>query len=155
MATLNDYKQGSYRSVPFFYRGTSEPGGFDNAIHRYPGSDNIQVEQMRKIEKIFNMDIGIRLEDKGRFDNAISTPGTGILIHPIEGRFLVKLTTFTKDDTVTQLGLLDYRVNFVVEIGLNIPTAQGITLSLINRLRSEALTKVAQNAKDRFVRLGL
>jgi prophage DNA circulation protein len=155
MASINDLKAGSYRGIQFFYQGTSETRGFKNAVHEYPGSDNFVIEQLGKRTQQFNMDIRIRFEDKESFDIALNTPGTGILVHPNYGNFLVKVIEYTKTDSVNEIGLFNYSVQFVVEVGLVIPSAQGITTAVISRLRSEAVTKASEFAQSKLKGLGL
>lgn len=155
MAVIDQLKTASYRGIPFFYQSSTESGGFKVAEHLYPGSDNFKIEQLGQVPTRFNIECRIKFEDRDRFDNALNTQGSGILSHPMFGNFIVKVTEYTKSDTKNDLGLYDYSVQFVKEIGLIIPSIEGIALSVINSLRSTLVEKTSIYIKNALGVLGL
>jgi len=148
MAVIDELKTASYRGVSFFYKSSSETSGFKNAQHFYPGSDNFKVEQLGKMPKRFDIESRVLFQDRDRFDNALNTPGVGILSHPMFGNFSVKVTEYTKTDTVDDLGLYNYSIQFVVELGLIIPTIESIATSVVNTIRANVFTAATNFMKN-------
>lgn len=142
-------KRATYRGIPFFYRETSEEWGFKTAKHEYPGSDNVIIEQLGKKARIFNITARVEFESREAFDNALNTSGSGILSHPMYGLFIVKVGEYTKSDTVTDLGFYTYSIQFFVEIGLIIPTIEGIAVSVVSNARSLVLNNVVPFVNQR------
>lgn len=155
MTVINDVKTCSYRGVTFFYKGTSENNGFKTAQHLYPGSDNFVAEQLGKAPRTFSIDAQIEFDNRDRFDNALNTSGSGILNHPMYGSFIVKVLTYSKNDSTDRLGLYDYSIQFIVEQGLILPTIEGISLSAINNLRSKLVTSSGSYIKKSLDSIGL
>ncbi len=143
MAVNNQLNTASYRGIEFFYKSSSETGGFKTAEHLYPGSDNFVVEQLGKVPRRFDITARVRFENRDAFDIALNTSGPGLLSHPMFGNFIVKVTQYTKSDTIDDLGLYDYTIQFIVEIGLIVPTVQSITNSVISRGRAAVFTNIS------------
>lgn len=155
MPTIDELKRGTYRGISFFYRSASETGGFKTAEHLYPGSDNFVVEQLGKVPRRFQIEAQVEFSNRDRFDNALNTAGSGILSHPMYGNFIVKVIEYTKTDSINNLGLYDYSVQYVVEQGLIIPTIESVSLSAINNLRAQGVEKVKNFIKTKLDYLGV
>ena len=148
MAVIDELKSASYRGIPFFYKGSSETSGFKFAEHLYPGSDNFNIEQLGLRPRRFNIDCRVPFDVRDAIDNALNTAGVGILSHPMFGNFSVKVTEYTKTDSVDDLGLYTYSVQFSVEVGLIVPTIEDITSSVVNTLRSTLVTATTNFTKN-------
>ena len=61
----------------------------------------------------------------------------------------------TKRDSTNDLGLYDYTVQFVVDLGLLIPTIESLSNSLINNLRSNLVTKGTVLGQVKLKELGI
>jgi len=154
MVVIDEIQRGSYRSIPFFYQNTRESGGFKTAQHLYPGSNNFILEQLGNVPREFNVECRVQFENRDSFDNALNTAGVGILTHPMYGNFLVKVKEYEKNDSISELGFYSYSVIWVVEIGLVIPTVQGIGLSIINNTRAQVLSRASVFLKNVLTGVG-
>ena len=150
MAIQDQVKKASYRGVEVFYTGSTEEGGYKFAKHLYPDSNNFNIQQLGLLPKAPVMTFDVPFDRKEAWENALNTPGKGLLSHPMLGNLLVKVTTFNITDTIEKLGLYSYTVNFFVEFNLSIPTVSGIGLSVINRLRSNVVTNAGSLLKNTF-----
>ena len=101
------------------------------------------------------MDCQVVKSTRDAFDIALNTSGIGILTHPMYGNFSVKVTEYTKNDNINKLGLYEYNVNFVVELGLIIPTLANISTSVISDLRSQVTGAVTNFVKTGLSRIGI
>jgi len=147
--TVNDeLNKASYRGIEFFYKSSTEAGGFKTAEHLYPGSDNFIVEQLGKVPRRFDIEARVKFDNRDAFDIALNTPGDGLLSHPMFGFFTVKVTQYTKSDAINDLGLYDYSIQFIVQIGLIVPTLAGITTAVISQLRAEVFTNITNFVND-------
>lgn len=155
MTTIEEIKVASYRGIPFFYDGSTETGGFKVAEHLYPGSNNFIVEQLGRNPQKFDIQCKVKTENKQNFDVALNTPGNGTLNHPMLGTFLVKVTSYNKSDAIDALGYYNYQVQFVVEIGLIVPTVEQLSIAVISQLRANLLDKASAGLKTSLKRLGL
>ena len=141
MTILNELKTASYRGIEFFYQSSTESGGFKFAEHIYPDSDNIIIEQLGKVPRRFSFECRVLFENRDAFDNALNTEGTGTLSHPMYGNFPVKVTSVSKRDSIDDLGLYDYSIEFVIEEGSINPVDAGVTTTVINSAKD--VVKVA------------
>lgn len=150
MAVIDKLVRASYRGIEFFYKSSSETGGFKVAEHLYPGSDNFKVEQLGKVPRRFDIEARVKFENRDSFDNALDTSGSGLLSHPMYGNIIVKVTQYTKTDTIDDLGLYNYSIQFVFEFGLILPTLEGIGLSMINQAKAAVLDNVVSYVNTNF-----
>jgi prophage DNA circulation protein len=102
------------------------------------------------------MNCQVTLENHKSFDIALGTLGAGILVHPIEGTFSVKVKgEYTKTNSVNNIGLYNYTVTFLVELGLIIPTLAELSTSVISDLRSQVVTNVTNYIKGSLTGIGI
>lgn len=150
MGILDQLKSASYRGIPFFYKSSSETGGFKTAEHLYPASDNFKIEQLGKVPKRYDIEARVKFDNRDSFDNALDTQGSGLLSHPMYGNIIVKITQYRKSDSIDDLRLYNYTIQFIKEIGLIIPTLEGIGLSIINNAKSLVLTNAVSFVNNNF-----
>lgn len=155
MGAIDEMQRGSYRGIECFFEATNEDDGFDGPKFEYPGSNNFKFEQLGLKGRIFNPKLIVRLENRDAFDNALKTPGPGLLVVPeYKGTFIVKVGAIRKQHEITKLGVYEYSVEFFVEKGLTIPTAAGITAAIVSRTRAKVLASGSALLKSGLSNLG-
>jgi len=147
-------KKASYRGINFFYQSSNETGGFKFAEHQYPGSDNFNIEQLGRRPRRFSIEAKVDFDSRDSFRIALNTPESGIFAHPMYGNFLVKVTDFSLSDSKDVLGFYTFTVEFVVELGLQIPSLSTIGTAVISRLRSALVTSAGALLKKSLKRIG-
>lgn len=149
-----DTKTASWRGVQFYYRSSSETGGFKTAEHLYPGSDNFKIEQLGKTPRRFSIECQVSKDNRDIFDVALNQQGNGILVHPMYGVFSCKVETYSKSDSITELGLYTYTVDWVQELGFITPSPGTLTASVVSKLRATGVTKATAMIKSKLKGLG-
>ena len=151
---LSSLKSGSFRGVEAYYQESSETGGFKFAAHEYPGSDNFNIEQLGRRRREIPSRWLVRPDQKDAFFAALNTPGSGILVIPTKGSLVSKVTEFTMFDSINSIGLFEFNVTFVREIGLEIPSLSTISTSAISALGSALTTSSVAGIKSALGRIG-
>jgi prophage DNA circulation protein len=147
-------KTASWRGIQFFYRSSTETGGFKTAEHLYPGSNNFKIEQLGKTPRRFNIECQVTKDTRDAFDVALGTAGSGVLVHPMYGVFICKMTQYTKDDNINELGLYTYQIEWVQEFGLIAPSPSTLSASVISKLRASGVENATTMIKEKLKGLG-
>lgn len=141
MATIDELQRAAYNGIQFFYRSSSEARGFKYAEHTYPGSDNFTIEQLGKVPRRFSIQAQVLFEDRDVFNAALDSGGTGLLTHPNYGNLAGKITTYNPTDNINDLGLYEYQLEFVVEVGFIIPSVEVVATTVVTKKLSDVLEK--------------
>lgn len=89
MAWRDTLREASFRGVPFYYDGVSSRVGRRAIIHKYPGRDDAEVEDLGKDAGEFDIDAWVigpdYQEQRDQLVAAFTKAGAGELVHPYWG----------------------------------------------------------------------
>lgn len=136
----------SFEGARFWCHEVDTTGGRKTVIHEYPKKDFRFVEDLGKRLKVFQIQGVVKgalyLIDKKRLEDAMNSPGIGILVHPFYGNISVYPLTYTVKEDITQVGVAHFTLNFA-ETERNIsPRVTGDNISLIANIYRDLYDKV-------------
>ena len=106
----------TFRGVTFYVTSESVTRGKKTAIHEYPNSDFRYVEELGKQPPTFSLTALVHGEDflnkRFRLEQALEESGIGLLNHPIYGKLWVAVLDFTVDTSQTNIGVVNFSINF-------------------------------------------
>lgn len=145
MIDLNQYRQASFRGIPFHFEESSRRFGHRIDAKEYPfGSDSLVTDMGLSTVRI-EMSIFVlgddTLQRRRDLENAFDQIGPGILVHPSRGEITVVVESGRDTEKVTELGVADFTVTFVVASASVGPTAQIDTQAAVLSMATE--TEVA------------
>lgn len=108
----------SWRGIPFHTKEVTIEKSRKNAIHQYPYSDKIFVEDLgRGIQRVsfdgFLLGEFVYIE-RDAFAAALDQSGTGLLIHPSIGALNASIETLSLSESYEHGGLIKMRLSFIV-----------------------------------------
>jgi prophage DNA circulation protein len=150
----------SFRGARFFYKISNTAAGRKTAIHEYPQKDFRNVEDLGKKLKSFEITAIIKgtlyFTEKKKLEEAMTTPGIGILVHPFYGNINVHPLDYevTEEDTsegqaVFRLRFAEAQKNFSPQITSN---AASIVANLYNELYVTANSVINLEYTLNFIR---
>lgn len=142
----NSLYPGSFRDAPFWFQDGETSGGRKTVIHEYPQKDFRFVEDLGKNLKTFEIRAIIKgilyFSDRKRLEDAMESPGIGILVHPFRGNISVYPIGYTASEDQNRTGVATYTLNFA-EAQKNIsPRVTGNNTALIANLYRELYAAV-------------
>ncbi len=134
---------GSFKNVEFHIQENEVTGGRKTITHEYPSSKNRYVEDLSGIEKIFNIqawtDDNISFNNRDDLIRVLEEGGVGTLIHPKFGELKVVSVGYSISDSITQLGISKFTLNFEVASNNVLPEKLKANKGLIANLKTKLL----------------
>jgi len=136
---------GQFRDAGFFYQDSNGTGGRKTTTHEYPNKKERYVEDLGGLEKKFSLNVitddNVSYADRDSLINALDESGIGTLIHPSMGDLQVVCVGYTFNESVKELGITKFSIEFEVA-SLNIlPTATTGNKGFLANLKSKILGK--------------
>lgn len=119
MSVSNILFPATFRGISFIYTSGDVTGGRKTVIHEYPNKDTRFVEDMGLNQRTFSIQGLIRgsealyLIEKELLENALDTPGIGILTLPYLGLIKCVCTGWNYNENLSSSGVAVYDMNFV------------------------------------------
>lgn len=118
----------SFKGVPFLVRGTTSDFGRKSVSHEYPQRDDRYVEDLGKKPETYHIRAIISgagyFAETAALNGAVSSPGSGTLIHPFYGVLTVFCKKCTVVEDLTSFGEAQYDLDFEVTTAAPVtPTA--------------------------------
>jgi len=105
MSWVNNYRQASFRNVPFFVENSETTSGRRVVIHEFPKQDNPFPEDMGKQAEKFTLSGYVLGDDyfaqRDALQEALEKKGPGKLVHPYRGTMDVVCLTYRISETVS------------------------------------------------------
>jgi len=125
MAWRDELQPASFRGVPFEVEGATQQGGRRQAVHEYPQSERIEIEDLGAGAGRFSIDAFVLGDDYARRRDALiaalEMPGSGTLVHPYRGQRIVAVETWSCEETKGAGRLATFRLTFLRDDGLQLP----------------------------------
>lgn len=106
----------SFKGVPFKVRGHTASGGKSNVRHEYPKRDPASHEEIRMKTRVFNINgyvLGTEyFEARNALQDALESPGAGILNHPYLGQKVVEAMTYRIKEGDGEGGIAYFTMTF-------------------------------------------
>jgi prophage DNA circulation protein len=136
---------GQFRDAGFFYQESNGSGGRKTTTHEYPNKKERYVEDLGGLEKKFSLNVitddNVSYADRDSLIGALDQSGVGTLIHPSMGDLQVVCVGYTFNESVRELGITKFSIEFEVA-SLNIlPTATTGNKGFLANLKSKILGK--------------
>jgi len=130
MGWREQYREGSFRNVPFFVERTEGAFGRRAVTHQFPARDDPTTEDMGRRARNFSFEVYLLGEDyfdqRDRLIAAAEKGGPGKLVHPYFGTLEVVCTRCSVRESRAELGIVRIELSFV-EAG--VADTPGVTLN--------------------------
>ena len=147
MTLLENYRQGSFRGVPFDTFTINRTRVKKNTEHQFANSNRRYIEERGVQEPDFSITMSIfgnsddYINKRDQLRKALETEGKGLLILPYEGEFNVKCVEFSDTQNIIESsGRCDFNANFKVisenETSGNPVAVKNAKISMSNRVKS-------------------
>ncbi len=155
---------GQFRDAFFFYQESSGSGGRKTQTHEYPNKTERYVEDLGGLEKKFTFNVytddNVSYSERDDLIKALDEAGVGTLVHPSFGDLQVVVVGYTFTESVKELGITKFTINFEVASQNILPTKITATKGFLAQLKSDILGdnekafddgwKSVKNAKAKF-----
>lgn len=155
---------GQFREAFFFYQESSGSGGRKTQTHEYPNKTERYVEDLGGLEKKFTLNVftddNVSYSERDDLIKALDEAGVGTLVHPSFGDLEVVVVGYTFTESVKELGITKFTINFEVASQNILPTKITATKGFLAQLKSDILGdnekafdkgwKSVKNAKAKF-----
>lgn len=116
MSWRDDYRQGSFRGVPFVTQSNQRSGGRRGELHEFPRRDKPWHEDLGRRARRFSLTVFVWGDDhrvqRDRLIDALEAEGPGTLIHPWDGDLSVAVADYTVTDDTDSGGLSTFEISF-------------------------------------------
>lgn len=154
---------GQFRDAFFFYQESSGSGGRKTQTHEYPNKKERYVEDLGGLEKKFTLNVytddNVSYGDRDGLIEALDEMGVGTLVHPAFGDLEVVVVGYTFAESIKELGITKFTINFEVA-SLNVLPTKITSKGFLAMLKSKILGdnekafdagwKSVKNAKAKF-----
>jgi len=110
------YPQAQFRDEEFHYQDSNINGGRKTVTHEFPDSNTRNVEDLGKLQKIYNVnaliDITTNNNNLTKFIKELDKEGAGTLIHPIYKKQNVVVKNYSINDSIRELGIVRISILF-------------------------------------------
>ncbi len=155
---------GQFRDAFFFYQESSGSGGRKTQTHEYPNKTERYVEDLGGLEKKFTLNVytddNVSYSERDDLIKELDKAGVGTLVHPSFGDLEVVVVGYTFAESVKELGITKFTINFEVASQNVLPTKITATKGFLAQLKSDILGdnekafdngwKSVKNAKAKF-----
>jgi len=151
---IEKYPQAKFRDVEFYYQDSSVNGGRKTITHEFPDTNNRYVEDLGKLEKIYNVNAFIDIKSDNsnltKFLEALDKEGIGSLIHPIHKKQNVVVKSYNVNDTIRELGIVRFSIVFEKASKNRFPVEQQGNKGKIAKFVEDLKEKIDKNFGDKF-----
>lgn len=134
---------GQFREAFFFYQESSGSGGRKTQTHEYPNKTERYVEDLGGLEKKFTFNVytddNVSYSERDDLIKALDEAGVGTLVHPSFGDLQVVVVGYTFTESVKELGITKFTINFEVASQNVLPTETTATKGRLAQLKSDIL----------------
>lgn len=106
----------SFRDANFYYKVSNVSAGRKTVIHEYPKKNFRYVEDLGKRLRTLDMTVVVKgalyLVEKQALEDAMTTEGLGILVHPFYGNVTVYPLNYTLVEEDASLGIAQFSLQF-------------------------------------------
>jgi hypothetical protein len=155
---------GQFRDAGFFYQDSNGTGGRKTTTHEYPNKKERYVEDLGGLEKKFSLNVitddNVSYADRDSLIGALDQSGVGTLIHPSMGDLQVVCVGYNFNESVKELGITKFSIEFEVASLNVLPTATTGNKGFLANLKSKILGsneaafdagfKTVKNSKAKF-----
>lgn len=154
MGWREQYRQASFRNVPFFVGRADSSFGRRKVVHEFPGQDKPVVEDLGRSAREFAVE-GYALGDdylaqRDRIKDAVEKEGPGILIHPYYGKMRVECSQVSIQDNVRELNMVRFTFTFVESGEPLVPERILDTVTNLQNAKVSALSTVNEAFKSAY-----
>lgn len=136
---------GQFRDAFFFYQESSGTGGRKTQTHEYPNKTERYVEDLGGLEKKFILNVytddNLSYSERDTLIEALDQAGVGTLVHPSFGDLQVVVVGYTFAESIKELGITKFTINFEVASQNVLPTKITSTKGFLAQLKSDILGK--------------
>jgi len=154
MAWLDDYRQASFRGIPFHVPAYEGNGGRRLQVTEFPGEDTPYVEDFGKKAMHQSLEVYVIGDDyhlvRNRLIKALDAPGKGLLVHPYLGDMYVMIESYTWRDSSQEMGMARFTIGFVEAGALRFPTTTVDTKGAVALAKEAAETAVIEDFSEEF-----
>jgi prophage DNA circulation protein len=158
MSWRTDYRQGSFRGVPFRTVDREQSGGRRGELHEFPsrtedGKDRLPwFEDLGRRARGFDFECWVagddHIQQAQRLIDALELAGPGTLIDPFHGEYLVAVEDYSVSQSGVDGGVSEFSIRFVETTGepsaiASTPDAQAQAQAAANDVRSQLPTSFA------------
>lgn len=134
---------GQFRDAFFFYQESSGSGGRKTQTHEYPNKTERYVEDLGGLEKKFTLNVftddNVSYSERDDLIKELDKAGVGTLVHPSFGDLEVVVVGYTFAESVKELGITKFTINFEVASQNVLPTKTTATKGRLAQLKSDIL----------------
>ena len=134
---------GQFRDAFFFYQESSGSGGRKTQTHEYPNKTERYVEDLGGLEKKFTFNVytddNVSYSERDALIKELDKAGVGTLVHPSFGDLEVVVVGYTFAESVKELGITKFTINFEVASQNVLPTKTTATKGRLAQLKSDIL----------------
>jgi len=116
MTILNKLQVGSFKGVPYLWKSSNLTGGRKTVTHEFPNKNIRFTEDLGLLPKTFSMEVTVShinyIQNRDAFIVALDNQGPGELIHPTLGSLKVQVTTYTLNETISDIGNAKFSITF-------------------------------------------
>lgn len=142
------YLQARFRGVPFFIRGAAYNTGRRNVKHVYPRRDTVDHEDMGQADRDFDLDayvLGDNYFDQRKdLEAALNVGGTGVLIHPYRGVFVVVVNKYGETERTGKGRVADFKISFSIQDTLALTASAPDTKRRVKKAKKNLLDKILE-----------
>lgn len=155
MSWRDQYRQGSFRGVPFVSQSNEGSGGRRIEQHEFPGRDRPWAEDLGRRGRAFTLEVFVAgseyLAARDRLIDALEAAGPATLVHPWDGEMVVAAGDYTVRDSTEDGGIAYFTINFA-EAGAAIEApAAPDTAVLVGNASDAVIADAPTRFADRFV----
>ena len=134
---------GQFRDAFFFYLESSGSGGRKTQTHEYPNKTERYVEDLGGLEKKFTLNVytddNVSYSERDDLIKELDKAGVGTLVHPSFGDLEVVVVGYTFAESIKELGITKFTINFEVASQNILPTKITATKGFLAQLKSDIL----------------
>jgi prophage DNA circulation protein len=134
---------GQFREAFFFYQESSGSGGRKTQTHEYPNKTERYVEDLGGLEKKFTLNVytddNVSYSERDKLIKELDKAGVGTLVHPSFGDLEVVVVGYTFTESIRELGITKFTINFEVASQNILPTKITATKGRLAQLKSDIL----------------
>lgn len=109
----------SYKGIPFFVETDNESGGRRIVKHQFPMRDRPFLEDLGEDLREYSLNAYLASDrvdsDGSALSEICASRGAGMLVLPMQGQRIVRLTSFERDRSKDRHGYLAYKLKFTLE----------------------------------------
>lgn len=142
MSWRDDYREGSFRGVPFLVEAVDGEIGRRTVVHEFPKRDRAATEDMGRRARRFRFEALVvgpeYFGDRDRLRAALEQPGVGELIHPYWGRHRVAVDgPIRVRESTREGGVATFALTFVEDGGERVRVTTDTSRQLIDAVGLE------------------